>query len=316
MRTPTYLRLLLAAALSLIALPSAARAQSSAPAGRGLSEEQARRIVPRADLSGLTDEQRSQFLEVAGDVFDYAGCRDTLAKCLAADVQDVHALRMAGLVKALILEGGSSSRVIEMVENYYASFEPSKRQPLKANDCPVLGDPKAPVAVVEFSDYQCPHCAVANKPLHDLVTGPEKGKARLCAKFFPLPGHSRARLAAGCAEFARRQDKFWQMNDLLFANQDQLDDDSLKKYAKQVGLNGAQMLKEVYAGKFDPVIEAHLQEGMSARVNSTPTLFINGRQHVLPAKLEFLQRSVEDELEWQQNKAFVYASGDGKVQKG
>src|SRR5207248_3021426 len=140
----------------------------------GRSEEQARRIVPRADLSGLTDEQRSQFLEVAGDVFDYAGCRDTLAKCLAADVQDVHALRMAGLVKALILEGGSSSRVIEMVENYYASFEPSKRQPLKANDCPVLGDPKAPVAVVEFSDYQCPHCAVANKPLHDLVTGPEK----------------------------------------------------------------------------------------------------------------------------------------------
>ena len=76
------------------------------------------------------------------------------------------------------------------------------------------------------------------------------------------------------------------------------------------------MLKEVYAGKFDPVIEAHLQEGMSAKVNSTPTLFINGRQHVLPAKLEFLQRSVEDELEWQQNKAFVYASGDGKVQKG
>src|SRR5205823_6825539 len=112
---------LLAAAAAFV---PGARAAPQASATRGLSEEQARRIVPRADLSGLTDEQRSQFLEVAGDVFDYAGCRDTLAKCLATDVQDVHALRMAGLVKALILEGGSSSRVIEMVENYYASFEP------------------------------------------------------------------------------------------------------------------------------------------------------------------------------------------------
>ncbi|HYV65807.1 MAG TPA: thioredoxin domain-containing protein [Myxococcales bacterium] len=315
MRTSTYPTFLLAAAASLLSLAGPARAQP-ASGGRGLTEEQARRILPRADLSGLTDEQRSQFLEVSGDVFDYAGCKDTLAKCLGANVQDVHALRMAGLVKALILEGGSTSRVIEMVENYYASFDASKRVQVKTNDCPVLGDPKAPVAIVEFSDYQCPHCAVANKPLHELVTGPEKGKARLCSKYFPLPGHSRARIAAACAEFAKRQDKFWQMNDLLFANQDQLDDESLKRYAKQVGLDGRLMLQEVYAGKFDSAIDAHLQEGNAARVNSTPTLFINGRQHLLPAKLEFLQRSVEDELEWQQNKSFTYASGDGRAQKG
>ena len=293
-----------------------AQAQPAPAATRGLSEEQARRILPRADLSGLGDEQRAQFLEVAGDVFDYAGCKDTLAKCLGANVDDVHALRMAELVKALLLDGNSPSRVIDQVENYYASFDASKRQALKTNDCPVLGDAKAPVALVEFSDYQCPHCAVANKPLHDLVTGPEKGKARLCAKFFPLPGHARARIAAGCAEYARRHGKFWPMNDLLFARQDELDDENLKAYAKQVGLDGAQMLKEVYAGKFEAVIESQLQEGMSARVQATPTIFVNGRQHVLPVKLHFLQRSVEDELEWQQNKAFVYQGRDGRDKKG
>src|SRR5437879_283952 len=143
--------------------PSAAQAapqalpQAAPQPGHGLSEEQARRILPRANLSDLTDEQRAQFLEVAGDVFDYAGCKDTLARCLGENVQDVHALRMAELVKALLLEGGTPSRVIETVESYYASFDGSKRQPLKTGDCPVLGDPKAPVAVVEFSDYQCPH---------------------------------------------------------------------------------------------------------------------------------------------------------------
>jgi protein-disulfide isomerase len=315
-RRPRLAAAALAAACAFLLAAAGSQAQPGPSAGRGLSEEQARRILPRADLSGLTDEQRAQFLEVAGDVFDYAGCKDTLARCLGADVQDVHALRMAELVKALLLEGATPPRVIDTVETYYASFDASKRQSLKTGDCPVQGDPKAPITVVEFSDYQCPHCAVANKPLHDLVTGPEKGKARLCSKYFPLTGHPRARVAAACAEYAHKHGKFWQMNDLLFANQDQLDDDNLKAYAKQIGLDGAQMLKEVYAGRFDAVIDAHLQEGAAARVNATPTLFINGRQHLLPVKLQFLQRSVEDELEWQQNKAFVYESRDGREKKG
>ena len=71
------------------AVAQAAPQGQSASATRGLSEDQARRILPRAELSDLNDEQRAEFLEVAGDVFDYAGCRDTLAKCLGASVQDV-----------------------------------------------------------------------------------------------------------------------------------------------------------------------------------------------------------------------------------
>jgi protein-disulfide isomerase len=294
-----------------------ARAQSaSASATRGLSEDDARRILPRADLSGLTDDQRAQFLEIAGDVFDYAGCRDTLAKCLGPSTQDVHALRMAELVKALLLDGNPPTRVIEAVESYYASFDASKRQSLKTNDCPVLGDAKAAVVVVEFSDYQCPHCAVAASPLRELVTQAAKGTARLCSKYFPLNGHPRARIAAACAEYARRHGKFWQMHELLFAHQEELDDESLRSLARQVGLDGAQMLKEAYAGKFDGVIDAQQQEGARAGVQATPTLFINGRQHVLPVKLQFLQRSVEDELEWQQNRAFVYDRRDGAEKKG
>jgi len=304
---------LLAAAAAFV---PGARAAPQASATRGLSEDQARRILPRADLSGLTDEQRAQFLEVAGDVFDYAGCRDTLAKCLGPTVQDVHALRMAELVKALILEGNPPPRVIETVENYYASFDPAKRQSFKANDCPVLGDPKAPVAIVEFSDYQCSHCAVAAKPLRDLVSQVEKGKARLCSKYFPLNGHPRARIAAACAEYARRHGKFWQMHELLFAHQEELDDETLRSLARQLALDGNEMLKEVYAGKFDTVIDAQQQEGVKANVQATPTLFVNGRQHLLPVTLQFLQRSVEDELEWQQNRAFVYDRRDGGEKKG
>src|SRR3954453_7156444 len=87
-----------------------------------LSEERARQILPRADLSQLTDAQRAQFLEIAGDTFDYAGCNDTLAQCLRANVNDKHALRMTQLIKVMLVEGYSPSVIIEMIERYYSSF--------------------------------------------------------------------------------------------------------------------------------------------------------------------------------------------------
>ena len=296
------------------AAPAPVVAQVAASA-RELSEEDARRILPRADLSGLSGEQRAQFLEIAGDVFDYAGCKDTLARCLGADVRDVHALRMSDLVKGMLLQGVPPGRVIELVEQYYASFDASKRQKVRSDDCPQLGDKNAPVALVELSDYQCPHCAAAAKPLHDFVLGPGKGKARLCAKYFPLDMHPRARIAAACAEFAKRKGKFWEMHEALFAHQEELEDDSLKRYAQQMGLDGAQMLKEVCAGHFDAVVASQMREGEAAHVQATPTIFLNGRQHLLPVQTFFLQRSIEDELEWQQNKGFVY-DGRETAKKG
>jgi protein-disulfide isomerase len=206
--------------------------------------------------------------------------------------------------------------VIEWVEQYYASFDASKRQKVRSDDCPQLGEKNAPVALVEFSDYQCPHCAVAAKPLHDFVLGPGKGKARLCPKYYPLDNHPRARIAAACAEFAKRKGKFWEMHEMLFAHQEELEDDSLKTYAQRLGLDGAQMLKEVYAGKYDQVVQAQKKEGDAAGVQATPTIFFNGRHHVLPVLPFFLQRSIEDELEWQQNKAFVYEGRETKEKKG
>ncbi len=276
-------------------------AAPASPSGE-LSDERARQILPRADLSQLTDQQRAQFLEIAGDTFDYAGCNDTLAQCLRAGVKDKHALRMTELIKGMLIEGYSPSVIIEMVERYYSSFPKEKRaQKLKDTECPQLGDPKAPVAVVEFSDFQCPHCAAATKPIHDMVDA-LKGKVRLCPKYFPLPSHNRAAIAAACAEYARQKGKYWEMAEMLFGHQDELEDGSLKSYAKQLGLDGNEMLKDVYAGRFDAAVQKQTKEGMDAGVNATPTLFFDGRKYTLPIKPEFLIFSAQDEEEWQRNK--------------
>jgi protein-disulfide isomerase len=280
--------------LATLACASVARAEAPAE----LPEERAQQILPRADLTGLNGVQRAQFLEIAGDTFDYAGCNDTLARCLGATVKDRHAPRMAQLVKGLLLESYTPSVIIEMVERYYSSFP--KRQKLRDDDCAILGDPRAPIAVVEFSDFQCPHCATAAKPLRDLVEA-RKDKVRLCAKHFPLPSHPRAQPAAACAEYARAHGKFWEMSERLYARQDELDDAQLKSFARELGLDGNAMLKEVYAGKFDAIIERHKREGTAAGVRATPTLFYNGRQYLLPLKPEFLVFSAQDEEEWQRS---------------
>ncbi|GAC1555211.1 MAG: hypothetical protein NVS2B9_19300 [Myxococcales bacterium] len=297
---------LLARAVAAWAL-LAASAASAAPrllaqaVPREVSEDEARRLLPRADLTGLTGAQRAELIEVAGDTFDYAGCNSTLAACLRSDVKDKHAPRMAKLAALLIQDGLPASQTLFFLERYYASFDKSKRRKVTADDCPVLGDAKSPLAVVEFSDFQCPHCAAAAKPLRELVER-ERGKVKLCSKYFPLPGHPRARVAAACAEYARRKGKFWEMSDLLFAHQEELEDATLRSLARKAGLgDGAEMLKEAYANKYEPVIERHLQEGAAAQVESTPSLFVNGRLHALPVKLSYLLRSAEDEREWQRN---------------
>ena len=268
---------------------------------QGLSDDRARQILPRADLHDLTDAQRAQFLEVAGDTFGYAGCTDTLARCLGAGVSDTHALRMAVLVKGLLVQGMKPGAVIDALERYYAGFPNEKRARLDSFDCPQMGDGRVPVAVVEFSDYQCPHCAAAVKPLRDLVQSLPR-KVRLCSKYFPLPGHSRAQIAAACAEFARRHGKFWEMNELIYANQESLGDAALKSFAAKLGLDGDTMLREAYGGRYDPVIERHKKEGAAAGLRATPTLYFNGRQYTLPIQHELLLFSAQDEDEWQRNK--------------
>ena len=265
-----------------------------------LSEERARQILPRADLHALTDQQRAQFLEVAGDTFGYAGCTETLARCLGAGSTDKHAPRMAELVKALLLEGFPPGAVVDAVERYYAGFARQQRHGFADHDCAQLGSPEAPVAVVEFSDYQCPHCAVAAKPLREMVEA--LPKVRLCSKHFPLPGHPRAHIAAACAEFARSRGKFQQMSELIFANQEELGDSQLKSFARKLGLDGEAMLKQAYAGRYDAVIGRHQKEAVAAGVHATPTLFFDGRQYTLPIKYQFLVFSAQDEDEWQRNK--------------
>ena len=133
-----------------------------------------------------------------------------------------------------------------------------------APDDHVLGDPLAPVTVVEYGDYECPYCAAAAPVLRRLVEESD-GQVRLVFRNFPLADrHPYALTAALAAEAAGAQGAFWPMHDLLFARQERLDDASLRAYAEELGLDGDRVVGEA-AQPFGDKVEADFAAGPGRR---------------------------------------------------
>ncbi len=146
---------------------------------------------------------------------------------------------------------------------------------VEAHD-PARGPADAAVTIIEFSEYQCPFCARVNPTLRQIE---EKyaGKVRLVFKDFPLPNHAQAPKAAEAAHCAGEQDKYWQLHDRLFANQQQLQVPELKAHAAAVGLDQASFDQCLDSGKHAASVQADIDLGSGMGVQSTPTLYINGR---------------------------------------
>jgi protein-disulfide isomerase len=166
--------------------------------------------------------------------------------------------------------------------------------PVRPDD-PVRGNPKAPVTVVLFSDFQCPFCARVGPALDQLQR--EYGdKVRVAWKHQPLGMHPQALPAAEAAEAAREQGKFWPMHDRLFAAQRELSADTYRRIAREIGLD---------LGKFDAAVASgrnrtRIQEdqAVASRVGAggTPTMFVNGERVVGAVPYEQLKAVVDRKL--------------------
>jgi protein-disulfide isomerase len=138
------------------------------------------------------------------------------------------------------------------------------------------GDANAAVTVIEFTDFQCSACG-AMYPIVEDVLKSYGNRVRFVIRNFPLTRvHENAFRAAQAAEAAKAQGKFWEYIDIMFRNQTALDNDSLRKYATQVGLDRKRFDAELEAGKYDATIRRDIEEGEVFGIESTPTFFING----------------------------------------
>ncbi|HQR44946.1 MAG TPA: thioredoxin domain-containing protein [Thermoanaerobaculia bacterium] len=141
---------------------------------------------------------------------------------------------------------------------------------------PTRGDQKAPITVVEFSDYECPYCGTV-EPTIKRILEQYPGKVRLVLMQYPLSIHPFAPKASEAALCAGEQGRYWEMHDKLFANQKALGVDALKGYARALALDPAAFDKCLDSGRMSAVINANMKAGEAAGVNSTPYFLVNGR---------------------------------------
>jgi protein-disulfide isomerase len=167
------------------------------------------------------------------------------------------------------------------------------KPPVGANDH-VQGAATAPVTLVEYGDYECPYCGEA----YPIVKALQKrlgDKVRFVFRNFPLAeAHPHAEHAAEAAEAAGAQGKFWEMHDLLYENQDALEDADLALYAKALHLDVPRFVKEMEGHDHFDRIRADFSSGVRSGVNGTPSFFINGVRHDGAFDLRSLLASIEE----------------------
>jgi protein-disulfide isomerase len=151
-------------------------------------------------------------------------------------------------------------------------------------DEPVKGPADALVTIIEFSDFQCPYCSKVNEPLRSAMSG-LGDDVRVMFKHFPLGGHPQAKPAAQAAWAAEKQGKFWELHDLMFANQRALADSDLEGYARQLGLDIERFNADRKSEEASAAVDGDQRSGIKAGVSGTPSFLVNGHPYsgALPA---------------------------------
>ena len=173
---------------------------------------------------------------------------------------------------------------LKILQNRLPTNQPSEPVKISADDDPVIGNPNAPITIIEFSDFQCPFCArfhVQTLPLL-LEEYIEQGKVKLVFRDFPIQSiHPNALPAAVAAECANEQGQFKAMHDMLFDNQNQWSKQEtdvalsiFTQYATEIQLDQNTFDSCLTSGKYIEEIRNDLEDGRSYDVTGTPGFFI------------------------------------------
>ena len=164
----------------------------------------------------------------------------------------------------------------------------------------VKGDKNAKVILLEYSDFQCPACAMY-APILDRLAEEFGDKIALVYRHFPLKKiHKDAALASRAAEAAGRQNKFWEMHDIIFKNQDEWVSggdakDFFIKYAQALNLNVEQFKDDINSKQVKDKVNDDYQSGLNADINYTPAFFLNGKK-ITPKNYEDFRKIIGEAI--------------------
>ena len=225
------------------------------------------------DLSRLSEPQKTSFFQLINTEPSACAKAHSLAVSLRDDASCRDSLSVAQFIADALVQGASVSDIKASLELVVDSLRPRE---INIQGCPVYGNERAPVTVVVFADFECPHCRQEAPVLRQAIDQ-FRGKAKLVYKHFPLSGHVRGKAASIATVAAMEQGKFWEMHDIVFENQTTLEDADIRRYAQKIGLDMARFDASYKAKKGQDRVEQDRVEGEKLDIQGTPAVFVNGR---------------------------------------
>lgn len=199
----------------------------------------------------------------------------------------------AALGNSAALNEGNTYGVQEVGELYAA-----KPTEINEDDDPVLGNPNAPVTIVEFSDFECPYCGRFHQQTFPQLFEEyiKTGKVKFVFRDFPLGFHQFAQKASEASECADEQGKYWEYHSTIFQNQASLSLENLKLWAKQLGLNEGKFNSCLDSGAMAAEVQNDMTEGSQFGVTGTPAFFINGKSISGAQPFDVFKQMIDAEL--------------------
>lgn len=263
----------------------------AAPAAGGGAEDNT--PPPGVDISKLDDFQKKVFVRVVNKESSICGQAHSLLYSAKKDPNCRRSFNAVRYVVRLVEQGYTDSEVGEALTKRYRSSTPKT---IDVAEAPVKGNVNAKVSLVEFADYECPHCKRLQAVLKQ-VMDEFRGDVKLYFKHYPLPQHTNARLAAEAAVAAQKQGKFWQFEEKLWANQENLTPAELEKFAKDVGLDLTKFRQDMDAPATKARVQKDRVDGGTLGLSSTPTLYINGREYTDARDADSLREWIKEDLQ-------------------
>ncbi|MDH5492852.1 MAG: DsbA family protein, partial [Myxococcales bacterium] len=208
-------------------------------------------------LEGLSSRQRRLWIELVNDRTSPCGQPVSVARCVDEGVPCGRCRTAARYIARLVALDVPRRAIGDL---FRLRFGRDTEFQIAVDDSPMRGAAMAPLTIVEYSDFECPHCRMARPELERIVSDLE-GRVRLVFKHYPLSGHEHAMEAACAAIAAGNQGKFWQMHDLLFEHQDALESADLEIYAERLGLQMDRFRADLEAEETLAKVRADKEEG-------------------------------------------------------
>ncbi len=229
------------------------------------------------DTSPLTSRERREFDKYVSELL--SPCTNVpvpIAQCITEKRPCSRCLPAAKFVLKGVRDGMSRDQIDKAYKN---RFDPDKIVNVPLDGSPTIGPEGAPITIVEFADFECPHCGQVAPLLDKLVVEERKGDIRFAFKFYPLASHPHAEPAARAAVAAMRQGKFWEMHHLLFQNQKHLEQTDIESYAKDLGLDLPRFKADMQSKETLERIARDKKLGEDLKIGGTPAIYINGRSY-------------------------------------